>query len=119
MEELSGQLIQMNAHMEVSSKAILLGILTVALVLIAVASWWEVFDRILKKKERQKSIRAPLLLAIIFTIGAFGCGMATIQTPRDKIIHAYAAGPITLSSIETRYDILSVNGTELTLRVRK
>ena len=40
------------------------------------------------------------------------------KMPRQQIVKACANGPISLELISSRYDILDVDGKELTLRVR-
>ena len=38
--------------------------------------------------------------------------------PKEQIVHACANGPVSLEQIAVKYDIISVDGKELKLRVR-
>lgn len=109
MSELTGGLIQMNAHMvRVKGFEPMLAI-GVAGVLI--------FGFMLAFAISEKS-----------KIGIWGCGMLTVafvvvivlalRLPMKKEIHACASGPVSLEQIATVYDIVEVDGKELVLRER-
>lgn len=103
-----GELIQMNAKMIMSTEAEFMvgfGALVGAVMLIvAFACWWE------KNKWWWLWLVPALLLAgMVF----WGNSM-----PRIKEIHACVNGPISLERISAVYDIVKIDGKELTLRVR-
>ena len=109
MGELTGGLIQMNARMVVTGDAItcmVIGLLGA----IAFVFWtvWAIRD----KKRAWAILFAVLALAeaMLFAHG--------VATPRVKEIHACVSGPISLERISSVYDIVSVDGKELVLRVR-
>ena len=109
MGELTGELIQMNAHMVVTHAAkesIVIGLFCFIIFVL-----WTIVAI------RSKSKLLAILCAIIALSGAalFSYGVAT---PRAKEIKACANGPISLELISSRYDILKIDGKELTLRVR-
>lgn len=103
-----GELIQMNAKMIMSTEAEFMvgfGALVGAVMLIvAFVCWWE------KNKWWWLWLVTALLLAgMVF----WGNSM-----PRIKEIHACVNGPISLERISAVYDIVKIDGKELTLRVR-
>ena len=109
MSELTGGLIQMNAKMVVTWEAktsMVVGLLgAIAFVV------WMVWA-IRAKKKAWAILFAVLALAeaMLFAHG--------VSTPRVKEIHACVSGPISLELISSRYDIVNIDGKELTLRVR-
>lgn len=108
MGTVAGELIQMNAKMVMSDNAVfmvLIGVLCGALMLIAAVVCW--CDA---KKRWWAWLVAALLLA--------GLAYWGTRLPREKIIHACVNGPISLETVAARYDIVKVDGKELTLRVR-
>ena len=109
MSELTGGLIQMNAHMvRVKGFEPMLAIGVVGVI---------VFVAMLVMAISEKS-----------KIGIWGCGMLAVafavvivlalRLPMKKEIHACASGPISLESVATIYDIVEVDGKELVLRER-
>ena len=114
MGELTGELIEMNAHMEVTKGAeavMAIGVvLFIAFCLFTMACWPE-------KKNRLK-YWGPFIAMLFMTAIAAGMVVYGAKMPRQKIIHACVNGPISLELISSRYDILKVDGKELTLKVR-
>ena len=108
MGTVAGGLIQMNAKMTMSDTAeamVVMGVLFGALALIvAFVSWFD------GKKRWWAWLVAALLLA--------GLAYWGNRLPREKIIHACVNGPVSLETVSAVYDILKVDGKELTLRVR-
>lgn len=109
MGELTGRLIEMNSRMVVTEDAIecvVLGMIAFVVMVI-----WTVWMARAKKK----------VLAYLFAVIALGCAAYAaygVSLPRAKEIHACADGPISLETLAVRYDIVKVDGKELTLRVR-
>lgn len=109
MGELTGRLIEMNAKMVVTEDAIecvVLGMIAFVVMVI-----WTVWMARAKKK----------VLAYLFAVIALGCAAYAaygVSLPMAKEIHACADGPISLETLAVRYDIVKVDGKELTLRVR-
>ena len=105
----SGELIQMNAHMIVTQDAkecMVIGLLGAVVFII-----WTIWALMGAYKK----------WAIVFVVlAALEAGLFVhgVTTPRVKEIHACANGPISLEQIAGRYDIISVDGKELKLRVR-
>lgn len=103
-----GELIQMNSKMVMTNNAVALVVFGVFSggFLLAVAVIWAVYG--------YKKWWAWLIAAVLFAGLAFwGNNM-----PRVKEIHACANGPLSLEQIESVYDIVKIDGKELTLRVR-
>ena len=108
MGSVVGGLIQMNAHMVVTNTALGLIIVGVSLatgLAISAFMWW------LEAKKRWWML--AILAAVFAALAVAGCRM-----PRVKEIRACVEGPVSLELIASRYDILQVDGKELTLRVR-
>lgn len=102
-----GELIQMNSKMVMSSAAetvivistlFFLGFAIATAVAAGTSKWWWV----------------TLILAVI-SVGAIVYG---VKMPRVKEIHACVNGPLSLEQVEAVYDIVKIDGKELTLRVR-
>ena len=107
--KVAGDLIQMNAHMEMSGAAVLLIVAGVIVVtVVAIAAMILAADIGWKGMTVLGVIAAMAIAAMI--IG--------VEMPREKTIHACANGPVSLEQIAVRYDIVKVDGKELTLRVR-
>lgn len=102
-----GELIQMNSKMVTSPAAetvivistlFFLGFAIATGVMAGINKWWWV----------------TLVLAVISAaVIAYGVNM-----PRVKEIHACVNGPLSLETVSARYDIIKIDGKELTLRVR-
>ena len=60
------------------------------------------------------TVSISLVAALLFA----GVAYWGTRLPRQKVIHACVDGPVSLELIASRYDILKVDGKELTLRVR-
>jgi hypothetical protein len=108
MGTVAGGLIQMNAHMVVTNTALGLIIVGVSLatgLAISAFMWW------LEAKKRW-------WMLAIFAVAFAALAVAGCRMPRVKEIHACADGPISLETVSAVYDIVNVDGKELTLRVR-
>ena len=109
MPELTGGLIEMNAHM-VRAKAFepMLGIGIVGVIFFGIFLLYAI-------SEKSKA-------------GMVGCGQLTVafavmivmalRLPLRKEIRACVSGPISLESVSAVYDIVDVDGKELVLRER-
>lgn len=113
MNEAVSGLIQMNAKMVMQDwarglmifSAIIfwcVGIFLIASLFYEDKKWW-----------RKKWFIFLVVLAILVSLFAIG-----VNAPREKIIKACASGPISMEQIAIRYDILKVDGKELTLKER-
>ena len=109
MGELTGRLIEMNAHMVRTGDAcgmMIIGmIIGITLVIFAVASYADC------------GWQFSVVLGAIAIIGfvVFFVGM---NKPRVKEIKMCADGPVSIEQIATRYEIMKIDGKELTLRER-
>ena len=109
MGTVMGELIQMNAKMVVTGDArecIVLGVLA-----FVTMAFWTVYMIRAKKKA----------LAIVLGLIALGCGALAVHgatMPRVKEIHACVNGPISLETVSSVYDIVSIDGKEIVLRER-
>lgn len=109
MGELTGGLIQMNCHMRATGAAV--GMITIGFavavlfMLCGFTSWGQ-----------GKKIGAAVLFAV--ALAGAAVAVAGVYMPREKIVRACACGPVSLEQVAVRYDIIEVDGKELTLRVR-
>lgn len=111
---LTGKVIQMNAKMVRTDFAVLMiAVGSVCFCICVYALLWMAmtFSTSLKKKFR---IAAMCVLTAI----CLGLLIWGYKIPRDKIIHACTDGPVSLEEIAVAYDILEIDGKEMTLRVR-
>lgn len=111
MSELSGSLIQMNAHAHLPDYAqtlVMLGIL-LGLVFIILLILELIF------REKWTRTASLLLVLILLCTTAFYIGYTR---PREKIIMACVNGPISIERISGVYDILEIDGKMLKLRER-
>ena len=108
MGEMSGGLIEMNARMVMTDKAVTLlavGIMLAVIFLIAGFMGW---------LEGKKCWWVCFVGVVAFAAMA----MAGYRMPRVKEIRACVSGPLSLEVVATRYDIVNVDGKELVLRER-
>ena len=113
MNEAVSGLIQMNAKMVMQDWARGLTVFSAIIfwcVCIFLIGSWLCEDR---KWWRKKWFIFLVVLAILVSLFAIG-----VNAPREKIIKACASGPISMEQIAIRYDILKVDGKELTLKER-
>ena len=109
MGEITGSVLEMNAHMVKPQSAVSLmmvgGFLTLLFLGSAVKGWiaggW---------KPSLVFLLLGLVSAAIFFVGA--------REPRVKEIKACAVGPVSLEQVAIVYDIVEIDGKELTLRER-
>lgn len=109
IHELTGGLIQMNAHWIMSDGAcrmILLGIIVVV-----------TFAAVMIVCAKEELWKVCAVMAVFLLAGAALIYAGTRQ-PKIQEIRACASGPVSLEQVGTRYDIVNVDGKELTLRVR-
>ena len=102
-----GELIQMNAKMVMSDAAefmTVMGVLFGALMLIAAFVCWDAKKR-----------WWPWLVAALMFAGLAFWGNSM---PRIKEIRACVNGPISLETVSSVYDIVSIDGKEIVLRER-
>jgi hypothetical protein len=113
MGDITGGLIEMNAHMITTQRAQGLMLIGCALAVIGLIA----LIVIVVDKNVQTAWKSIVIAGVVVTIG---CAMVYSGTriPRVKEIHACADGAVSLESIAARYDIVSVDGKELVLRVR-
>ena len=108
MGELTGGLIQMNAHMVRQDK------FYVAMAIGVVAAIIFVMLAIFSIGDSKKVFAAWLGLAAVAVVVV----IIAYNQPMVKEIHACADGPVSIESIASVYDIVDIDGKELTLRVR-
>ena len=110
MTELSGGLIQMTAHMEVTAGALRLmiagGIVAMLSALLAIC--------VMVSRKRDDRIRYVLAFAVFALLGV-GMVIAGANAPREKVLQCCVSGPISLESVAARYDIRKVDGKLLVL----
>ena len=116
MGELTGELIQMNCHMVTSRAAgTIIGcgiMLAIPFGAIAVGIGIAAHD----DRSRVLGVTAGVLAALC--IGCAAMAWHGYHMPKEKIIHACANGPVSLERVAAVYDIVDVDGKELTLRER-
>ena len=113
MTELTGTLIEMNAHMVVTDDAIRAMVFGGAVV--ALFSML-MFVMLLDRKVANKAIRAGVY-AFMMAIG-IAILIAGNNSPRVKEIRACVNGPVSLERVNAVYDIVSIDGKEIVLRER-
>lgn len=111
MGELIGGLIQMNSHMKMTEGAMTL--LAVGAILTAICLIVLLFDVV--HGPTGWKFDGVMILLIVMGVAVI---MISVKIPRDQIIHACADGQVSLEQVAGRYDILEIDGKELTLRVR-
>ena len=105
----TGELIQMNSHMEFTATASVLMIMGAIVVLVfgvaAVAGYSDCGWK---------------FSAVMFAFAVAGIVMILVGTnkPKEQVINACANGPISLEQVAVKYDIISIDGREVKLRVR-
>ena len=111
--ELKGTLIEMNAHMVVTGnamRAMFYGGLVAAL--FGVLMLVMLTDR----NNGNKAVRAGIC-AVMMAIG-IAILIAGNKTPRVKEIRYCAYGPIQIEEVAAKFDIVSIDGKEITVRER-
>ena len=107
--ELTGEIIQMNAHMVVTDLAVwLISIGAIVSAVFVIFSLISAFE---------KSWKDALLGFAVVIVGV-AMLMVGVRMPRVKEIHACVNGPFSLERVSAVYNIMSVDGTELVLRER-
>lgn len=107
MGELANGLIQMNAHMVRTSTSSVM----MSFGLIAAVAYF--FMAMLMYSKCGWKFSGVLVLLGIACVVLFIVGL---NTPRVKEIRMCANGPISLEAIAARYEIVSVDGAEITVR---
>lgn len=114
MTEMTGTLIEMNAHMVVtddSMRAMIFG--GAVAVLFGVLLLVMLTDR----KADNKAVRAGVC-AFMMTIG-IAILIAGNNSPRVKEIRYCVNGPIQIEEVAARFDIVSIDGKMITVRERQ
>lgn len=113
MTELTGTLIEMNAHMVATADAMRATIFgAVVVVLFGVLLLVMLTDR----KAANKVVRAGVC-AFMVAIG-IAILIAANNTPRVKEIRYCANGPIRIEDVVAKYDVVSIDGKMITVRER-
>ena len=105
----TGELIQMNAHMEMSGGASVLVIIGAIMALAFSITAIVTYD--------DCGWKLSVVLCVLALVG-ISLMVVGFDKPKEQIIHACANGPISLEQVAVKYDIVDVDGKELTLRVR-
>ena len=108
----TGKLIEMNTRLVRTNAAI--GLIVAGCVGVVCCAYLIMAALCSVRKRRVAMVTFLSILMAIF-LGALIWG---ISMPKDKVIHACADGPVSLEEIAVAYDILEIDGKELTLRVR-
>ena len=107
--QLTGGLIQMNMHMQRQNIADLLIILGIfgglAFLMVACIVW--------------KGHKVEACVFILLAIAGLYIAVIGARMPKERIIKACASGPVSLEEVAAVYEILHVDGKELTLRERQ
>ena len=109
MGEMTGGLIQMNTHMVMTKGAttlIAIGVIMACFFAIIACKLWVA-----------SKIKASLVFMGVAAIGILLIYAGTKQ-PRVKEIKSCVYGPVSLEQVAVVYDIVNVDGKELTLRER-
>lgn len=108
MSEITGGLIQMNAHMIRPEKyEVIMAFGVVAAIIFAMLAIWMFADS--KKLAIGFAVFVMVSVAIV---------IIAANKPKVKEIHACADGAVSLEQIAARYEIVEVDGKELVLRER-
>ena len=113
MTELTGTLIEMNVHMVVTADAMRAMIFGGA-----VAALFGVLMLVMMtdRKKGNKAVRA-VVCAVMMVIG-IAILIAGNNSPRVKEIRYCANGPIRIEDVVAKYDVVSIDGKEITVRER-
>lgn len=106
---MTGELIQMNAHMVKTSGSVWIMVFGLAIALVFA------FVAVIVFIEKGWKMSTVFMIVSIAGIALFVVG---IRAPRVKEIKACAYGPVSLEQVAICYDIVDVDGKMLTLRVR-
>ena len=107
-----GGLIQMNAHMVISSTAhILMGFGSATAIVFAFVAFCTVIAA------GKAKVRWTLFFLVLALMGAVAATVGA-KMPREKIIAACADGPVSLEQVVAVYDIVEIDGKLLKLRER-
>ena len=108
-ENVVGRLIQMNAHMVVPRMATLCMVMG----FLGFVGFMAIAAMAIRAGERSWAVFCVVLALVGVVLFVDG-----VTTPRVKEIRACADGPVSLEQIGSVYDIVDVDGKELTLRTR-
>lgn len=113
MNELTGGLIQMTAHME--RTAVASRLIAAGAIVAAVFGFLAVCAAMSRMKEHKRRYVLAFLAFALLGVALFIGGE---KKPRVKVLYCCADGPVSLESIGTRYDIRTVDGKLLVLAER-
>ena len=104
------ELIELNAHMEMTGWA--LSMVTLGTTIAACACLVGVVWALIEKDWR--------IAAAFAFVGMLGAAMIVIgvRQPRDRIITACLSGPVSIEDLEAKYDVIEIDGKLLRLRER-
>ena len=114
MNEVQSGLIEMNAHMVMEDWAI--GMTTIGFAILGITATILLLDLLVVPRNlwtKKYWYRYILILVLSFFFAMIG-----VKAPRIKVIKACASGPISMEQIAIKYDIMEVDGKELTLKER-
>lgn len=111
LTELSGSLIQMNSHLNMSGVAIGLIALGVCISVVSIIT-------IIVFLPDRKSWRNLIIGMAILLMVSIGTTFWGYSMPREKIITACVNGPISIERISAVYDIQKIDGKMLILKER-
>ena len=113
MNELTGGLIHMTAHMMVRPEAH--GWMVAGAIVAALFAFLALCAAMSRKSEHKKRF-----VAAFMAFALAGCVMlyAGAKQPRRKVIYCCASGPISLEQVAAVYDILEVDGSLIVIAER-
>lgn len=113
MNELTGGLIRMTAHMVVRPEAH--GWMVAGVIVAALFGFLAVCAAMSRQSEHKRRY-----VAAFMAFAVAGCVMfwAGAKQPRRRVLYCCASGPVSLEQIAVKYDILEVDGAFLMLAER-
>ena len=110
--EVAGSLIEMNVHNVANASA--RGILDLAIILIVVSITAAFIGIIVDVKDKKIGL---IVCAFVFVIG-IGLLIFGKSIPKVKEINYCANGPVQIEQIAATYDIIKIDGKQITVRER-
>lgn len=111
--EITGGLIQMNAHMEVTAGAHAL--IVAGAVIAALFAFLALCAAVSQKTEHKRRYVTAFLIVALLGLALLIGGA---RRPREMILMCCADGPVSLEQVAARYDIRKVDGKLLVLAER-
>lgn len=114
MNEVQSGLIEMNAHMVMEDWAE--AMTTIGFVIFGITAIILLLDLLVEP--RSLWIKKCWYRYVLVLVLSFFFAMIGVKAPRVKVIKACASGPVSIEQIAIKYDVIKVDGKELTLKER-